>query len=223
MLFLRVGFRVSERRAIRALGYGRASMRYQNRRDPQELLRRRLRELAASRPSYSYLRLHLLLRREGWKVNTKRIYRLYKQESLELRLKKPRKKISRLRIVQPPAQSPNERWSLDFMSDSLYNGRRIRVFTIVDHFSRVSPGIEADSTFPGTRVVEALNRAIARYGTPKTICVDRVPYGWSPEFVGRALDLWAHQKGVKLQFSRLGKPTDNAMIETFNAPCALSV
>lgn len=85
-------------------------------------------------------------------------------------------------------------------------------FTVVDHMSRVSPCIEADSTFPGKRVVEALDRAVERFGLPKTICVDN-----GPEFVGRALDLWAHQKGVKLQFYRPGKPTDNAMIETFNA------
>jgi putative transposase len=171
-----------------------------------------MRELAASRPSYGYLRLHTLLRREGWEINRKRVYRLYKQEALELRHKKTRKKISRPRVIQPAAQAPNERWSMDFMSDSLYNGRRVRVFTVVDHMSRVSPCIEADSTFPGKRVVEALDRAVERFGLPKTICVDN-----GPEFVGRALDLWAHQKGVQLQFSRPGKPTDNAMIETFNA------
>lgn len=187
-------------------------MRYIHRRDPQHLLRRRLRELAAARVHYGYMRLHILLRREGWKVNVKRVYRLYKLEGLQLRRQKPRKKISRLRVVQPPAQAPNERWSLDFMSDTLHNGRRIRVFTVVDHFSRVSPCIEADSAFPNKRVVEALECAVLRYGLPKIICVDN-----GPEFAGRALDLWAHQKGVKLQFSRPGKPTDNAMIETFNA------
>jgi putative transposase len=216
VLFLRVGFRISERRAIRALGYGRASMRYQQRSDPQHLPRSRLREMAANRPSYGYLRLHTLLLREGWKINRKRVYRLYKMECLELRHKKTRKKVSRPRVIMPPAHQPNERWSMDFMSDSLGSGRRIRVFTVVDHMSRVSPCIEADSTFPGKRVVEALNRAIERYGTPKTICVDN-----GPEFVGRALDLWAHQKGIKLQFSRPGKPTDNAMIETFNAKVRL--
>lgn len=183
MLYLRVGFRVSERRAIHALGYGRASMRYRQRKDPQDLLRRRMRELAANRPSYGYLRLHTLLRREGWEINRKRVYRLYKQEALELRHKKTRKKISRPRVIEPAAQAPNERWSMDFMSDSLYNGRRVRVFTVVDHMSRISPCIEADSTFPGKRVVEALERAVQRFGLPKTICVDN-----GPEFVGRALD-----------------------------------
>jgi putative transposase len=156
------------------------------------------------------LKIHTFLLREGWEINRKRVYRLYKQESLELRHKKTRKKISRARVIQPPARRQNER--MDFMSDALHNGRRIRVFTIVDHMSRVSPCIEADLALPGKRVVEALNRAIERYGKPKTICVDN-----GTEFTGRVLDLWAHQNGVKFQFSRSGKPTDNAMIETFNA------
>jgi putative transposase len=210
--YLQVGFRVSQRKAIKALGFSRSSMRYDHRKDPQHLLRRRLRELAAARVHYGYMRLHILLRREGWKVNVKRVYRLYKLEGLQLRRQKPRKKISRLRVVEPPTQAQNERWSLDFMSDTLHNGRRIRVFTVVDHFTRVSPCIEADFAFPGKRVVEALERAVLRYGVPEIICVDN-----GPEFTGRALDLWAYQKGVKLQFSRPGRPTDNAMIETFNA------
>ncbi len=171
-----------------------------------------LRDLAAVRVKYGYRRLHVLLRREGWQVNHKRIYRMYQLEGLSLRLKKTKKRVSRLRVVQPQAQHQNERWSLDFMSDTLGNGRRIRVLTIVDHFSRVSPAVEVDSSLPGKRVIEVLERAIKQYGLPKIICVDN-----GPEFSGRALDQWAHQNGVRLQFSRPGKPTDNAMIETFNA------
>jgi putative transposase len=117
-----------------------------------------------------------------------------------------------LRVVQPEALSPNERWGLDFMSDTLGSGPRIRVLTIVDHFSRVSPAIEVDVSLSGRRVIEVLERAAEQNGLPKTICVDN-----GPEFSGRALDQWAHQKGVKLHFSGPGKPTDNAMIETFNA------
>ncbi len=98
------------------------------------------------------------------------------------------------------------------MSDTLGSGPRIRVLTVVDHFSRVSPAIEVDTSLSGRRVIEVLERAAARYGLPKIICVDN-----GPEFSGRALDQWAHQHSVKLQFSRPGKPTDNAMIETFNA------
>lgn len=176
----------------------------------------RLRELAASRVRYGYRRLYILLRREGWAVNHKKVYRLYKLEGLSLRLKQHKKRVSRLRVVQPQAQQPNERWSLDFMSDTLGNGRRIRVLTIVDHFSRVSPAIEVDVSLPGRRVIEVLERAADQYGLPKTLCVDN-----GPEFSGRALDQWAHRHRVKLQFSRPGKPTDNAMIETFNAKVRL--
>ena len=171
-----------------------------------------MRELAAARVRYGYLRLHVLLRREGWVVNHKRVYRLYQLEGLSLRLKTTKKRVSRLRVVQPQTQQPNERWSLDFMSDTLGNGRRIRVLTAVDHFSRVSPLIEVDVSLSGQRVVEALERAIERYGWPKTLCVDN-----GPEFSGRVLDQWAHRHQIKLQFPRPGKPTDNAMIETFNA------
>ena len=143
----------------------------------------RLRELAASRVRYGYRRLHVLLRREGWKINAKRVYRLYKLEGLSLRFKQRKKRVSRLRVVQPEALQPNERWSLDFMSDTLGNGRRIRVLTVVDHFSRVSPVVEVDVSLSGGRVVEALERAIAAYGWPKTLCVDN-----GLEFSGRILD-----------------------------------
>jgi putative transposase len=172
----------------------------------------RLRELAAARVRYGYRRLHVLLRREGWKINVKRVHRLYKLEGLSLRLKQRKKRVSQLRVVQPTAQRPNERWSLDFMSDTLGDGRRIRVLTAVDHFSRVSPGIEVDYSLPSRRVVEMLERLTTSVGKPKVLCVDN-----GPEFSGRVLDQWAHRNKVKLHFSRPGKPTDNAMIETFNA------
>ncbi len=149
-----------------------ASFRYQHRRPDQAFLKMRLRELAASRVHYGYRRLHVLLRREGWEINAKRVYRLYKLEGLSLRLKRTKKRVSRTRVAQPAALSPNERWSLDFMSDQLGCGRRIRVLTAVDHFSRVSPVVEVDVSLSGNRVVEALGRAIATHGWPKTLCVD---------------------------------------------------
>lgn len=111
------------------------------------------------------------------------MYRLYKLEGLSLRLKKTKKRVSHLRVVQPQALAPNERWSLDFMSDALGRGPRIRVLTVVDHFSRVSPAIEVDTSLSGRRVIEVLERAATRYGLPKVICVDN-----GPEFRGKALD-----------------------------------
>jgi putative transposase len=190
----------------------RGSARYQTRRKDQSALVRRIREIAASRVRYGYLRIHILLRREGWKVNRKRVYRLYKQEGLSLRFKKAKKRVSGPRVQQPPTTKPNERWSLDFMSDTLTCGRKIRVLTIVDHFSRVSPAVEVGVSLTGVRVTEVLDRAIAVHGKPESLCVDN-----GPEFSGRSLDQWAHKNKVKLLFSRPGKPTDNAMIETFNA------
>ncbi len=149
-----------------------ASLRYRGRSPDTSALKLRMRDLAAAGVRYGYRRIHVLLRREGWVLNHKKVYRLYKLEGLSLRLKKTKKRVSRLRVVQPPALSPNERWSLDFMSDTLGSGPRIRVLTIVDHFSRVSPAIEVDTSLSGRRVIEVLERAAARCGLPKIICVD---------------------------------------------------
>ncbi len=137
-----VAFKMSERRACRLIRLGRSTKRYSLRRDEQTALRIRLKELAAARPRYGYLRLHILLLREGWHINKKRVYRLYRQEGLELRHKKPKKRISALRVVAPRAKAPNECWSMDFVSDCLHDGRRFRALTIVDNVSRVSPAIE---------------------------------------------------------------------------------
>jgi putative transposase len=186
-------------------------MKYKSRKDPQHALRIRLRDLAASRVRYGYRRLHVLLRREGWMINAKRVRRLYNLEGLSLRLKKPKKRVSALRVVPPPAQQPNERWSMDFMSDALHNGRRFRVFTIVDNFSRVSPALEVDVSLTGKRVVEVLERLKWTYGLPQVIHCDN-----GSEFISRAVDDWAHRNGVKLAFSRPAKPTDNPFIESFN-------
>ena len=186
-------------------------MRYQSRKDPQHALRIRLRDLAAARVRYGYRRLHLLLRREGWEINAKRVYRLYKIEGLSLRLKKSKKRVSRLRVVPLPAKRPNQRWSMDFMSDRLADGRRFRIFTLVDNFSRVSPAIEVDASLTGKRVVEVLNRLALKGTVPEAIHCDN-----GPEFISQAMDEWAHRHGVKLDFSRPGKPTDNPFIESFN-------
>jgi len=171
----------------------------------------RLRDLAAARVRYGYRRLHVLLRREGWKVNHKRIWRLYKEEGLEVRTKKRRKRVSALRVVLPVAALPNERWSMDFVSDSLHDGRRFRVLTLVDHVSRVSPAIEVGTSIPGRRVVAVLEKLARTHGLPKVITTDN-----GTEFTSRILDEWAHRNGVKLDFIRPGKPIENAYIESFN-------
>lgn len=159
-------------------------------------LRIRLKELAAARPRYGYLRLHILLLREDWRINRKRVYRLYRLEGLALRHKKPKKRISCLRVMPPSPKAPNECWSMDFVSDCLHDGRRFRALTIVDNVSRVSPGIAVGKSLSGCRVVEVLESLVLSYGLPRVIQVDN-----GPEFTSKALDEWARRRKIKFQFT----------------------
>ena len=199
------------RRACRLIQVPRQTVYYQSRKKTRDELRIRLRDLAAVRVRYGYRRLHVLLRREGWKVNHKLVWRLYREEGLCVRTKCRKKKISRIRVLLPEAKIPNERWSMDFVSDGLYTSRRFRVFTLVDHFTRESPAILADHSIPGGKVVEVLERLAGLGIKPRCITVDN-----GSEFSGRSLDEWAHRHGVKLDFIRPGKPVENAYIESFN-------
>jgi putative transposase len=209
---VRVANRVAERRACRVLGFARSSFRYQSRRDPRAELRVRLRDLAASRVHYGYVRLWVLLRREGWVVNKKLVYRLYCEEGLGIRRRKPRRRKSvQVREARVPVQHANETWSMDFMSDQLVGGQRFRLLTLVDNHSRESLAIEVGQRLTGDDVVRVLEQVTAERGKPQSIRVDN-----GPEFISRSLDLWAYFNGVKLDFSRPGKPTDNAVIESFN-------
>ncbi len=209
--FFRVGFRVSERRACRVAGVPRSSCRYRGVAADQAALRVRLRDLAAVRVRYGYRRLHVLLQREGWRVNHKRVYRVYREEGLAIRVKRRKKRVSAPRVLPPPATRPHERWSLDFLTDSLVDGRRFRVLTFVDNVSRVSPAIEVGISLTGERVVAILERLKRTVGVPERIAIDN-----GPEFISKALDAWAYRNGVQLEFSRPGKPTDNAFAESFN-------
>jgi len=190
----------------------RASHRYQSIRDERAALRIRLRDLAGSRIRYGYRRLCTLLRREGWQVNHKLIYRLYVEEGLILRRKRPRRRKScSVRMERPLATQSNDSWSMDFMSDQLFQGRRYRVLTLVDNFSRESLALRVAERFRGEDVVKVLEAISTQRGFPKSIRVDN-----GPEFISKSLDWWAYFNGVKLDFSRPGKPTDNAFIESFN-------
>jgi putative transposase len=209
--YFRTGFRISERRACHLVGVARSSDRYRSQAADQTALRIRLRDLAATRVRYGYRRLHILLRREGWRINHKRVYRLYREEGLGIRVKRRKKLASVPRVLPPPAQRPQERWSLDFLADGLADGRRFRVLTIVDNVSRVSPALEVGHSLTGERVVAVLERLKRTAGTPERIAIDN-----GPEFISKALDAWAYRNGVQLEFSRPGKPTDNAFVESFN-------
>jgi putative transposase len=164
----------------------------------------RLKELAGVRVRYGYRRLHVLLQREGWHVNAKRVYRIYRMEGLSLRLKTKKKRVSAIRVPMPRPKSALQSWSMDFVSDSLVSGMRFRALTIVDNFSRVSPAVEVDFSLTGKRVVEVLDRLGRVYGLPKTIRMDN-----GTEFASKAVDEWAYRKGIKLEFIRPGKPMEN--------------
>jgi putative transposase len=172
----------------------------------------RIRDLARTRVRYGYFRIYILLCREGWRVNHKRVHRLYREEGLSLRLKRPRRHVSAVhREQRPSAAAPNEVWSMDFMSDALFDGRRLRALTVVDTFTREVLAIEVDPGITGAQVVAAVGQRALTRGVPRTIRVDT-----GPEFVSKALDCWAYGTGVALDFSRPGKPTGNAYVESFN-------
>jgi len=207
-----MAYGASQRRVCEFVSLHRSSCRYESVADGQAALRIRLRDLAQARVSYGYRRLHVLLQREGWKVNHKRVYRLYRQEGLQMRPKKPRRHVTASRRLERiVATEPNEGWSMDFMSDELFDGRRIRLLTIVDDFTRESLAIEVGERIGGQRVVEILMQLGKERGLPQTIRVDN-----GPEFTSKRLDQWAYLNGVELDFSRPGRPMDNGLIEAFN-------
>ena len=205
----RFGF--SERRACKLIGIARASHRYQRRPDANVDLRKRLRELAEERRRFGYRRLHVLIRREGLQVNRKRVERLYREEHLSLRGPRRRKRRSGLRVVQPSPVAPNQRWSMDFVTDSLVSGRRFRVFTLVDDFTRECLALVADVCLTGRRVAQALAQVVRERGAPNVMVSDN-----GPEFISRALEEWEFATGIRHQFIRPGKPVENAYIESFN-------
>ncbi len=210
----RTAYGLAERRACRAVGVTRSLVRYRSVKPPQEPLRRRLRELAASRVSWGYPRLTILLRREGWRVNHKRVYRLYTEEGLTLKRKRPKRRKSAVpRQVRPEPQEANERWAMDFVHDTLAGGHSIRILAAIDAYTRECVALAARSAFRGADVAMVLTEAGRRRGgLPALISVDN-----GTEFTSKALDHWAYWNKIQLDFSRPGKPTDNAHIESFNA------
>lgn len=190
----------------------RSTQQYKPRRDEQADLKKRIKEIAETRVRYGYRRIHVLLRREGWPINAKRVYRLYHEMGLQLRNKTPKRRVkAKLRDDRKDATAVNETWAMDFVHDQLVTGRKLRVLTIVDTFSRFSPVIDPRFSYRGEDVVRTLDQACKLFGYPKSIRVDQ-----GSEFISRDLDLWAYQNDVVLDFSRPGKPTDNAFIESFN-------
>jgi len=203
---------VSIRRACGVFLLDTSTYHYKSRRAGQAGLEQRIREICQTRIRYGYRRVHVLLRREGWSLGQNKTRRIYRELGLQLRNKTPKRRVkAKLREDRQPATRSNETWAMDFVHDQLATGRKLRVLTIVDTFSRYSPALEPRFTFRGADVVEVLEKVGSKAGFPKTIRVDQ-----GTEFVSRDLDLWAYRRGVTLDFSRPGKPTDNAFIEAFN-------
>ncbi len=201
--------RVSERRACRFLGMPRSTQRYVSGRD-DGALRARLETLAVLKPRWGYRRLHWLLTREGWHVNRKRVQRVYRAAGLHVRRRR-RKRVARPRVLLPTPQRPLERWSMDFVQDTLGGGRVFRVLTIVDDCTRYCPAIVVDFGLGGERVIATLEQLRAEHALPKILVCDN-----GPEFTSQVLDQWAYERGITLQFIRPGKPIENAYVESFN-------
>lgn len=210
--YLVAEWRLAERRACGLASLSRSTVRYRPRRSGDQELRERLRELAGERRRFGYRRLHVLLRREGHEVNHKRIYRLYREEGLAVR-KRRRKRVSgadRAPLAAPT--KPDQVWTSDFVHDALYWGRKIRLLTIEDAFTREALAIEVDTSLSGVRVAGVLDRLTEERGAiPDVIVLDN-----GPELTSRALDQWAYERGVRLHFIDPGKPQQNGFIESFN-------
>lgn len=203
---------LSERRALKLLDMSVSVLRYVPRTDGNAGLRERLKELAGQHRRHGYRMLHSRLRNEGWRVNVKRTYRLYRQEGLMVR-KRGRKKLpvpERQPLVRPI--QPNEVWSMDFVFDELANGRRVKTLTVVDDCSKEAVQIAVDTSIPALYVTRILDQVKAERGLPKIIRTDN-----GPEFAGRTMQDWAARNGVELRFIQPGKPVQNAYIESFNS------
>jgi len=213
VLHLQHAYRVSERRAARVLRVHRSMLRYQSRRVNDDApIRRRIEEIAAARIRYGYRRITVLLRREGWHINAKWVYRLYCEANLHLRSKRPkRRRSSAHRLQHSDVANRNDCWTMDFVSDALFDGRRFRALTVIDQYTRECLAIHADQSIKGEQVVAILRQLAACRGIPKRIQTDN-----GTEFASRVFDRWAYEQGVTLDFSRPGRPTDNPFIELFN-------
>ncbi len=187
------------------------TIRYRPRRSGDALLRDRLRHLAHERRRFGYRRLHVLLRREGFAVNHKRVFRLYREEKLGVRRRKGRKRALGLRTPIPAAQGINDRWSLDFVHDQLTDGRRFRILAVVDDATRECLGLVADTSISGARVARELDRIVVARGKPRSMVSDN-----GTELTSNAILAWAKEWDVAWHYIEPGKPTQNAFIESFN-------
>jgi putative transposase len=180
--------------------------------EANERLRVRLRELAEDRRRWGYRRLHVLLKREGWAVNSKRVYRIYVEEKLMVRRRKRRRRIcAQARVLLAAPARKNETWTMDFLHDALAFGRKVRTLSVEDAFTREMLAIEVDTSLPALRVVRVLEKLRIERGLPVRIVIDH-----GTEFTSKALDQWAYENKVTLHFITPGRPMENGYIESFH-------
>ncbi len=189
-----------------------SAFRYVSQRRDESVLKSRIKEITDTRVHYGYRRVHVMLRREGYLDNVKRVYRIYREAGLTLRHKRPRRnKAAQLRQPKRQAYEINETWSMDFVSDALFDGRKLRMLTVVDLFTRECLAIDVGQSLKGEDVVRVLNAITEQRGLPQSIKSVN-----GSEFISKVMDKWAYERNIKLDFSRPGKPTDNANVESFN-------
>lgn len=208
---LKAVFGMSERRACKSIGCCRMTVRYETTRSDDRELRERMREIARERRRFGYRRLHVLLKREGHVVNHKKLFRLYREEKLAVRRRAGRKRAIGTRAPMLVPLQPNERWSLDFVSDQLTDGRRFRILAVVDDCTRESLALVADTSLSGVRVARELDRLMVDRGKPKMIVSDN-----GSEFTSNAILAWADQARVEWHYIAPGKPMQNGFVESFN-------
>lgn len=212
MVFVIESFGLSARRSCLLIGVSRNTLRYDPVPDKDVELRQRLNELADQRRRSGCQMFHAILRREAVVENHKRTERVYREEGLSLTIRRRKKRASCSRVAIPRAENRNELWGLDFMHDSMGSGRKLRILTMIDTYTKECHRIEVDRSIGGRRVTEVLSEVASVHGLPENIVVDN-----GPEFISNAMDEWAYTREVTLNFIRPGKPVDNAFMESFNA------
>lgn len=203
-------FNRSQRRICAALGICRSSIRYTCKRQDQ-LIRERLRVLSHERHRFGYRRLHILLKREGIVINLKKTYRLYTQEGLRVRKRKGRKRAIGTRVPLGQATRLNQIWSLDFVSDAFADGRRFRILSVIDQYSRQCIGLIVDTSLSGARVARELTRLITTRAKPEAIVSDN-----GTEFTSKAILMWSTKHKVNWHYITPGRPMENGFTESFN-------
>lgn len=202
---------ISERKACQLVGVNRSTVRYKVQKHDDSELNEKIRKIAYERKRFGYRRIHMLLKREGLKINHKKVYRLYRNMGLKVMKRGGRKRALGIRAITSKPSRINQRWSIDFVSDALATGRRIRMMTVVDEHTRICLGIVVDTSLSGIRVSRELDKLIEEYGKPETILSDN-----GTEFTSNAILSWSKDKEICWDYIQPGKPYQNGTIESFN-------